>query len=127
MKLTDLILMGISAIPQGKGNDAMISPTERCVLGTALYSLGDPEKSLQTTYIYLRKNFPWVNKLVPHPEQHCNIRTILTHSFSLNDQGWTREQIVEWLKQYEPDELVEGGEHNEVSDAVSVPCDAVRV
>lgn len=106
-KLSQAIRLGATFRPQGQGSlyrfNEELGTHVTCALGAAMEAVGldpDPANSnVSDNYMELVRRFPILARSCLHP-----IREFCAHLDNiipfLNDRdGWTREQIADWLEE----------------------------
>src|SRR5687768_8810316 len=98
MKLSEAIRLGAMLGPQIQGRT--FDGDGSCALGSALLAIGETE-----TYTAAFKHFPVTHKQAVHPLSGASV-SVLSIVRMLNDaDGWTREQIADWVATIEPQDV----------------------
>ena len=96
MKLSEAILLSIGAVDN---EPRLFLSTNRdkpcgCAIGTALYSLGETEYTVTSSWIVaLQRHWPWLS-------YELGVEVSTRHS-----SGESRESIAQWIASIEPQEI----------------------
>jgi hypothetical protein len=100
MLLSEAIRLGAMSKPQGTGvNSANPSRSSVCVIGAALFAIG-VQCECWDSYDELKKAFPLADQPIICPKSGIEV-TITKALWMLNDDGWTRERIADWVESIE--------------------------
>lgn len=114
MRMSDAMRLG--AMLAGPVHGPVFShdggPCRACAIGAVLLAvLGEKEARKQVNdescgyRVAVRKLWPWINSTTfQHPITSCNTASpiISTIVFLFEVEGWSREQIADWLETVEP-------------------------
>ena|SRR3990167_9521223 len=96
MRLSEAIRLGAMLKPQGGGCESIRSITHSCALGAALDAVGVEMRYRSGNGAYERvvELWPWLDRITATPRGPVRA---LTAIYEMNDDGWTREAIADWV------------------------------
>ncbi|HXJ11752.1 MAG TPA: hypothetical protein VNH19_05710 [Candidatus Limnocylindrales bacterium] len=107
MKLSEAIRLGAMLRPQGFHNYFYHDGSGSCALGSAaeaagLFNADNFEEHVNKSQT-LTSAFPLLPQFVPHPHSAFRGRRMSLDTIvpCLNDNGWTRERIADWVQTIE--------------------------
>jgi len=123
LRLSEAIRLGAMLKPQGSGADSIRyrHVTATCALGAACEAVGaEYREAGADLYGAVSARWPWVTRALealpngdPWPMYYTH-RSVADAIYTLNDHGWTREQIADWVETLE-------AQHEPLADPVADP------
>lgn len=98
MLLSDLIVLGSTLRPQVKRS--LFADGGSCALGAALEALGLASSTAEVSCLERQQHMSW-SRVLAGPDDYFGARSVIISQIGqLNDSGWTRESIAQWLRAY---------------------------